>query len=285
MDMVGRDDLTNAVALNALLFNVARVLGPALGGLSLVWLGPAWCFLLNGLSYFAVLWALAAMDLRESARPAGAGRGPHGLFSGFAYLAGRPRLAFLILLAGAVALFGWPFSSLLPALVQRSLGGRADAYSLLLSGTGCGALTAALTVAAFSAREGRRGFIGAGVVIVTLALLGLSGARTLPVAITCCALIGYGLILFLATTQAVVQLGADDWHRGRVMGVWAMILSGAIPLGNLLAGFAADRWGEPRVLCGEGLACVTTALALRLLLGVLVREQGPQLSPPRVPGP
>jgi MFS family permease len=266
VEMVGREDLVNAVGLNAMLFNVARLLGPALGGLLLLWPGPAWCFLLNGLSYGAVLWALGRMDIAGSARTADAGQGMRGLFAGFTYLAGKPRLAFLVLSAGWVALCGWPFLSLLPAVARHTLGWESGGYSLMLSATGSGALTAALTVATFASADHRRWLIATGAAVLAAALLGLSAAGTLPVAAGCCILAGFGLILFLATSQGVVQLAADDLHRGRVMGIWAMALSGAVPLGNLLAGFAADRWGEALVLRGAGVACTAAALTLLGLL-------------------
>jgi MFS family permease len=278
VDMVGREDLVNAVALNALLFNVARMLGPALAGMLLLWRGPEWCFLLNGLSYIAVLWALGEMDITGAKPGAGPSTGLRGLFAGFTYLARQPRLALLVLLAGWVALFGWPFLALLPALAQHTLGWQASGYSLMLSGTGCGALTAALTVATYGSPARSRQFISTGVSVLALALLGLSIARSLPLAAACCAFIGFGLILFLATSQGGVQLGADDLHRGRVMCIWAIVLSGAVPLGNLLAGFAADRWGVALVLAGEGTACAVAVLTLLGLRRLIERRTGTAIS-------
>src|SRR5262249_28139709 len=108
MDMVGREDLVNAVALNSLMFNVARVLGPALGGLLLAQVGPGVCFLLNALSFGAVLAALILMDVRESHHPGRAHGGLRSLLAAFGYLAGRRRLAALMLLAAILSLFGWP---------------------------------------------------------------------------------------------------------------------------------------------------------------------------------
>lgn len=269
MDMVGRDDLVNAVALNSLLFNVARALGPALGGLLLVWLGAGVCFLLNALSYFAVLAALAAMDVDG----AGAGPGPErgGLrtfLGGFGHLAGRPLLAGLILLAGVLTLFGWSFIVLLPALAQRQLGAQEEGYGLLLSGTGSGALVAALLVASFGSLERRRLFLVGGSCLTAAALFGLSLARGLPEAVACCALLGCGLILFFATCQSVVQLSASDQNRGRIMGLWSMVICGALPLGNLLAGWAADLWTEAAVLRADAAGCAAVVLALVVLFAL-----------------
>jgi MFS family permease len=270
MDMVGRDDLVNAVALNSLLFNVARALGPALGGLLLLELGAGVCFLLNGLSYFAVLAALAAMDVDGLGSP-GPGKDRGGLLAlldGFGYLARKPALAGLVGLAGVLTLFGWSFIVLLPALAQRQLGVREQGYGLLLSGTGLGALVAALLVAKYGSLERRRLFLVGGACLTTAAVFGLSLTRGLPAAVACCALLGCGLILFFATCQSVVQLSASDQNRGRIMGLWSMVICGALPLGNLLAGRAADLWTEAVVLRADALGCAATVVALVVLFAL-----------------
>jgi hypothetical protein len=267
MDMVGRDDLVNAVGLNSLLFNVARALGPALGGGLLNVLSPGMCFLVNGLSYVAVLVALAAMDIDGVAHSGGSRGGWHALLLGFGYLAARPRLALIVLLACVLSLFAWPFLSLLPALADHPLQAGPRGYSLMLSGSGCGALTAALVVATYSAPGHRRLFLGGGLVLTVAALAGLALTPDLPLAVGICAVAGGGLILYMVTAQAEVQLGAGDENRGQVLGVWSMALSGSLPLGNLLAGVAADLWTVPVVLGLQAAACGVTSLVLLLLLG------------------
>jgi MFS family permease len=257
MDMVGREDLTNAVALNSLLFNSARVLGPMLAGQLMISIGPGYCFLLNAASYLAVLLALSFMDI-SGAPPLRQG-GPDSsaltsLLEGFRYLAAKRALFFLILLAGSTALWAWPFLALLPALAVK-FGTGEEGYSWLLSGVGVGAFLSALTLARFGSPALNRSFITAGVVIVTGALLGLAWAPDIFAAVICSGLIGFGLILFLATSQSVFQLSSAEHNRGRVMAIWAMVLSGAVPLGNLLAGPAADAWGLTPVIAGLGLAC------------------------------
>jgi predicted MFS family arabinose efflux permease len=262
MDLAGREDLINAVGLNSVLFNVARVCGPALGGLVLFWWGPGVCFLINAISFVAVLWALAQMDVEGVASMPG----PHGslraLADGFRYIAAHREMAFLCLLAGTTSLFGWPSMSLLPALAHRILDSSAKGYSLLLSGTGLGALAAAWTVATFGSIERRGRFMACGVALISGGLVLLAESAQLGLAVGCCALVGFGLILFLSTCQSVVQLGSREHNRGRIMGIYAMILSGAVPLGNFLAGPAADRYGEPAVLRWLGIACGGAALCL-----------------------
>ncbi len=277
MDMVGPEDLGNAVALNSLLFNVARAVGPAVGGPLLMYLGAGTCFLLNGLSYFAVLAALAAMNpalLRPApacARQRGALR---GILGGFGYLRRRPWLAGLILLSGVMTFFGWSFMVLLPALAERQMGIREGGYCLMLSATGVGALVAAFSVASLDRRERRPLFLVAGTWLTVAALFGLAQARGLPAGLLWCALLGFGLILFFPTCQAVVQLASSDTNRGRIMGIWSMVICGALPLGGLLAGWAADRWAVPTALSLEGAGCAAAAVGVLFLALLGLRPGG-----------
>lgn len=280
-EMVGREDLMNAVALNSLLFNVARTTGPAIAGALLVRVGAGHCFLVNGLSFIAVLWALARMspDPHPSALPTEAApRGSSSWWNGFSYLAGKPHLAFLVLLAGIVGLCGWPYLALLPALAKNVLGGDSREYSDMLTGTGIGALSAALVIARSGSATQWRRFIATGVAIVAAGLVGLSIVQSRWPAVACCAAIGFGLIMFMATGQSVVQLGARSHNRGRVMAIWAMVLSGAAPAGNFLAGQAADHFGEPVVLRTLGFACGAAAVVLWLLLQLWLRFHSPYRS-------
>jgi MFS family permease len=270
IDMVGRDDLINAVALNSLIFNLARALGPACGAVLLPALGPGPCFLLNGLTFAAVLAALAAMRLpragpRRLERPAGS------LLDSLRSLARRRDLVLLVALAAALAFFGWPLQALLPALSDQRLGAGEAGYAWMLSGIGGGALVGALLVASYGSLSRRRAFLGAGVVVGVAALLGLAVTKGLPVAVLSCALSGCGLILFFATGQAMMQLGADEHNRGRVMGIWLAVLSGAAPAGNLATGFFADCWGVQAVLLGMA-GGITLAGAGVLLLGAVLLQ-------------
>jgi MFS family permease len=273
MEMVGREDLVNAVGLNSLLFNGARAAGPALGALILYqlsdpghpYLGSAVCFLLNAVSFVAVLIALACMRFPEAAARAPVCRKGGALMSGFRYLADQRKLVLLLLLSAAMTLFGWPVLSLLPALADKNLHVGEGGYSAMLSGIGAGAFVAALVVASFGSPSRQRYFLGTGVVLAAASLACLSLVRSLPPATFCCALLGGGLILFFPTAQSVMQLGARDNNRGRIMGIWSMILSGAHPVGQLLSGRAADLWGVSLVLAFQALG-ITVAAALVLFL-------------------
>jgi MFS family permease len=306
MDMAGREDLMNAVALNSLLFNGARVIGPMLASWLLYFFQPWACFLVNGISYIAVIWALASMHIVSSPRTnekaaEAAPRAP--TWAGFHYLVEHRHLGFLMLLVGTTALFGWPFLALLPGLAQHRLGlvgdqsgyalgavsngffswhpelRPADCYSLMLSGTGIGAFAAAWVLASFGAVRYRRRLIVAGVSVLSAALVGLSVSTNLHVAVLFCGFIGFGLILFLATSQSVLQLSSAEYNRGKIMGIYAMTLSGAIPAGNLLAGPYADRWGEGLVLGILGFSCFAAALVIFGCYRRLKRLVPPAASP------
>jgi MFS family permease len=263
IEMVGREDLVNAVGLNSMVFNGARVIGPAVSAVLLPTLGPALCFLINGLSFVAVLVALAAMHLPRKARRPGVPTHSGGsLKAALAYLQGRPKLVLLLFLSGALAFFGWPILPLLPAVADRQLGGSTAVYAFLLSALGCGALVAALIVASFGARVRRAWLLATGVTLSATGMAALGQCHHLPLAVICCTLVGAGLILFFATSQAVMQLGSADYNRGRVMGIWSMVLSGAHPFGQTLGGLAADRWGVAMVLSAAALGiAAATGLA------------------------
>jgi MFS family permease len=275
MDMVGREDLVNAVALNSLLFNAARVVGPAVGGLLLTRLGPGHCFLINGLSFVAVLIALALMDVNGTS-PYPARPGLRALLDSWDYIARRPTLAGLLVMTGLMSLFGWPFLTLLPALADHAAGGatapQGEGYSHLLVGTGCGALLAALALAALSGPRWRRLFLAAAVAAAAAGLCGLSLAHEMLPAVAGCAVTGFGLVLFNATSQSMVQLSTTEENRGRVMGIWSIIICGALPLGNMTVGRGADTWGVSPVLAGEGLACLASAAVALALTAGLVRR-------------
>ena len=189
-------------------------------------------------------------------------------------------------MTGLISLFGWPFLTLLPALADHTVPGdgsvatvapaeidpaaaaHGEGYSHLLVGTGCGALLAALTLAALSGPHWRRPFLGAAVATAAAGLVGLSLVRDTMPAVAACAVTGFGLVLFNATSQSMVQLSTTDDNRGRVMGIWSIIICGALPLGNLVVGRGADIWGVAPMLAGEGVACLASGVAVLVLLAV-----------------
>ncbi|HEX3150923.1 MAG TPA: MFS transporter [Gemmataceae bacterium] len=257
--LVGREDMSNAVALNSLLFNVARAVGPAIAAILLASAGAYWCFVVNALSYLAVIGALVL--IRVPPDPIDAP--PPSTGGGFRFLSHRPGLLTLVLLAGLVACGGWPMLALLPSVAGLRLGRGEAGYGTLLSSVGMGALAAALMAATVGNDVRRKVLLLGGLINVALALAGLSITHSLAMASGCCVLFGFGMILFFATGQTLVQLGTPDADRGKVMGVWAMMLSAGVPLGNLVFGPAADLFTVPAIITVQ--ACVISVAAVLLL--------------------
>ncbi|MDW8243459.1 MAG: MFS transporter [Thermogemmata sp.] len=280
-ELVPRDDLINAVGLNALLFNSARAVGPALA--ALVFMGselfeqavgwPAgWdavqaaavvCFTLNAASFVAVLMALRRIVVTEPRT--GPRLQPRGdVWQGLRYLCHRPRLGVLVVLTLGLCIFGWPLLTLLPAYTRLHLGRGEQIYSLLLALLGAGALSGALTTATFGTAARRRLFLRLGALATTAGLVLLSQTSNLPTAAAGCIAVGFGLILYLSTGQATLQLAAPNQVRGRLMALWAMTLSASAPIGHLLAGQAVVWLGVVNVLILAASGCGLVAIVLLL---------------------
>jgi MFS family permease len=286
-DLVPKADLMNAVSLNSLLFNSARAAGPAFAGMLFVaaersaelfpgiapvLLGAAACFLLNTLSFAAVLWALSCIRVSGTGS---AQDNPGSMLEGIRYVRARPLLGAILLLTGGLSVFGWPVISLFPAYTRVVLGLGVEHYSTLVSSLGGGALLGALLTATFGT-EARRGlFFLIGSSLAATAVLALTLAPGLIFAAIAAACLGAGLILFLSTGQSVMQLSASDGARGRVMALWAMTLSASVPLGHLIAGVAAKQFSVVSVLGGMAVGSsfiVVVVVAITLLRGWIVRE-------------
>ena len=278
-DLVPREDLINAVSLNSLLFNSARAVGPALAGVLFlmaeewpggrpVMIGATACFLINSVSYGAVLLALRKISVGGEPFPH---RERGAFFEGLHYVRAHPTLAVLLVLTGLLSIFGWPTLTLFPAYTKFVLGHSEKEYSLLVSALGGGALVGALTTATYGsiARRGLLLTVGAG--LSALGILGLAFAHTIAPAAGCAAALGFGLIVFLSTGQSILQLSVDGVRRGRVLALWAMTLSASAPLGHLIAGFAARSYPIPDVLlvlaAGAGVTTVLVAALAKWGLG------------------
>ncbi|MBA2225476.1 MAG: MFS transporter [Thermogemmata sp.] len=290
-ELVPREDLINAVGLNALLFNSARAIGPALAALIFLaaeqWVARigSWgwdavqtaavvCFTLNAVSFVAVLVALQGIviDGEQQRRPEA--KQSQDLWQGMRYLQHHPRLGLLVFLTLLLCIFGWPLLTLLPAYTRYHLGRGEQTYSGLLALLGTGALSGALTTATFGTAARRRFFLRGGALATTLGLALLTQISSFPGAVLACAAVGFGLILYLSTGQATLQLAAPSEFRGRLMALWAMTLSASAPLGHLLAGQAAAIWGVTTVLSGLSCGCALVTIVLWLLPPIGVREDG-----------
>ena len=265
LEMVGREHLANAIALNSAMFNAATVVGPAVGGLAYAAFGPGWCFAINGLSFVAVIAALLAMRLG----PAPAAAPPRPIRSqvaeGLRAIAAERRILALIVLVALSSLFGFSVVTLMPAWAVKVLGGDARTYGLLQSARGAGALLATLGIASLGGRpRGRGSLLTAGSLAFPVVLAVLSFTRSLPLSIACLFLAGAALISMLNLSNALVQTLVPDAVRGRVMSVYNLSFLGLAPIGALAIGAWAERFGEPSavlVFALVSLAC-TGGIAL-----------------------
>lgn len=267
IEMVSREDLANAIALNSSLFNGARLVGPVVAGGLIVWVGEGWCFLIDGLSYVGVIGALMAMRLprrRETGRP----RRP--LFEewavGWNYVRGFLPIRAILLLLALVSFMGVPYLVLLPIFARDVLGGDARTLGWLVTASGAGSLLAAFVLAA------RTSVVGLNVVIPLAAALFGAGlilfacSSLLWFSLLMMVVVGFGMITQMASSNTLVQTLVDEDKRGRVMSFYTMANLGTLPLGSLFAGTLAEYAGPSTTLIVGGAACMAAAglFALRL---------------------
>ena len=256
-----RDDLANAIALNSSMFNAARLVGPSVAGLMIATAGESWCFFVDGVSYFAVIIALVAMkDVRRLDRPDVHPGIVEHLLEGWRYVFGFRPIRSLILQLAWLCLVAMPFSVLMPVFADDILGGGPYTLGFLMGASGLGALSGALWLTT------RKSVVGLGRVILTNTvvfgggLIGFALSRWLPVSIVFMTVVGFGMMVQMASTNTVIQTIVDEEKRGRVLSFYTMSFLGTAPFGSLLAGWLSSRIGAPHTVLLSGVLCVATAV-------------------------
>jgi predicted MFS family arabinose efflux permease len=219
-----------------------------------------WCFLLNGLSFIAVLAGLLLMRLPRFVPPAEPASTGRHVLEGFAYVAGHRRVRLLLLLFGVVGIFGWSYSVLLPAYATDILHVGEGGYGALLSANGFGALLGALTVATYGSRVRPRLMILGGLWLFSAMLVLLAVVRWFPLVLACLAVGGWGMLLYFATTNTLIQTSVSDAMRGRVMGIWALVFGGMMPVGGLESGLLSQAVGVPWTVAVGAVVCAGAGL-------------------------
>jgi len=259
IDMVGKEDLMNAIALNSSMFNGARVIGPAVAGILVARIGEGWCFAANSVSYIAVLIGLLLMKVRSVPRISH--RSPmEDIIEGFRWVNRTKIIRSLLFLIGLVSLVGMPYTVLMPVFADKILHGGARGLGVLMGATGVGALFGALTLAAKTGIKGLGRWV-----TITCATLGislflfsfstsfwLSAALLLPC--------GYSMMLQMACSNTLIQTIVPDHLRGRVMSLYSMMFMGMAPFGAFFGGALANRIGAPMTVAVGGIACVLGAI-------------------------
>jgi MFS family permease len=266
--LVPRKDLQNAIALNSTQFNLSRVLGPVAGGLVLVWIGVAWCFTLNGLSFFIVVIALAMLQLPKHVPNANPRRLGEELKSGLHYVRDTPLVRVLTSLVFVTTFLAMPVATFLPAFATKVLTGDQDPanrLALLMAAQGVGAIVGALTVGSRGsfAHMGRALLIGQ--LLLGVLVAAFAASRALPLSLVLIFLTGACSMAVFSMSFSIVQHTVPDELRGRVVSIYMVALRGGMPLGSLVAGALADRFTAPGVVIGAGtsLALIATSLLVR----------------------
>ena len=295
IEMVGREDLLNAIALNSSMFNGARVAGPAVAGLLVAWIGEGWCFLLNGVSYLAVIAGLFMMRI-EKTHAVHDGAAPlEKLREGLRFVRETLPIRALLILLGVVSFMALPFAVLMPIFADRILGGGASAYGTLMGAVGVGAMFGALAIAMRHQLRGLGNVVAYCAIGLGVSLILFSASRWYWLSWIILVAVGFTMMMQFTATNTLIQAMVPDQLRGRVMSLYAMMFLGMTPLGSLLAGAVAGHIGAPITVAVGGAASVISGTvffrkwpAMRIPARELVAAQGmmsPAAPPPDVSGP
>lgn len=259
-DLVSKEDLMNAIAMNSAQFQASRMLGPALAGAIVALVGPGWCFFINGLSFLAVIWALLAMQVPPL--PPGRRRASmwRNLAEGLGYVRGEPRIFSLLLLAAVPALFAMPYQALMPAFAESVLGVGAQGLGLLMSASGLGALIGALAVASIGKSFPRGRLMLGAVVGFGVCLVAFASSHWFALSLVLLVGVGISSMAYNALNQTFLQTLAEDEMRGRVLSVLTLTTFGLQPFGQLGAGTVAQALGPSDAVLLGGLICIAFSL-------------------------
>ena len=281
VEMVGKEDLTNAIALNSTAFNTARIAGPAVAGILVAVAGEAGCFWINAVSYLAVLWGLWRMDLQRGAGETSAADPWGHLREGVRYAWATPAIRNLLLLLGVMAGLGFQFMVLLPVYARDILHTGPEAYGMLVSAFGLGSLLSALRLTRRHDRWGLRRNLLVGLTVAAAGMVSFALSTVLWLSLLAALASGFGLIFYVASTNTLVQLTTEDRFRGRVMSLYTLMFIGTAPLGALTVGALAQRAGAPAATTFSGVVLLVGAIWVAYRLRVLAaREAAAQPSEP-----
>jgi len=243
IEMTSREDLMNAISLNSSVFNGARLIGPSLAGIIMARAGIAPCFFVDGLSFLAVIAGLLMMDPPRVLAAARSGSSFRHALGGLSYVRHNRRLLTLLSLFSVVGIFGWSYGVLMPAYARDILGLGEAGYGTLMSAAGFGAMIGALVTAAIGQSIPRRPAVLGGVWLFSGMLLLFSITRVYALALVFLAIGSFGMMMFMSTSNTLIQTSVPDEMRGRVMGVWALIFGAMVPIGSMEAGMLAHLIG------------------------------------------
>jgi MFS family permease len=255
--------ISSALGVSAMVFNLGRMIGPAIAGVLLVYVSEAWCFALNALTYSAIIAALLAMRLPRASAPAATGVQPEGFRANLSVLMSFPAVRYLLPTVVAVGLFATPYVPLMPSIVAHFFDGQSSTVGILMSAAGIGALGSA----AYLSLQPRYGqqlrLLTLAPLAVGLVLIAFAWSRFLPLSMLLLAGLGASALVSANATNALLQQSVPDAWRGRVIGLYSMSFAGTAPIGGLLAGFLAERVGLEATLTVNGALIVAAGIFAR----------------------
>ena len=272
-ELTGRGDLANAIALNSVAFNSARLIGPAVAGLVLAAMGETFCFLLNAVSYLAVLAALSAIRTPPHAGDDAEGAWLDGIRDGVSYAWSHRAVRRILGLVAVSSVFGMSYSVLMPAVARDVLGGDQRTLGFLMGSAGAGAIVGALFVAGRRSTRASERFAALGMAGFGASLLAFSLSRSAALSAFALVLVGAAMIFQMSTSNAFVQLAAPPALRGRVVSLYGLMFLGMAPFGSLLAGFLAKHLGTPAAIGIGGVVFLASALPSAARSGIPTGER------------
>jgi MFS family permease len=258
VEMVGKEDMMNAIALNSSMFNSARVIGPAIAGILVASIGEGWCFFANGVSFVAVIIGLLMIKVAPH-ESAGHGSMVEHIAEGFAFVRRTRPVRSLLLLVGIISLVGMPYLVLMPIFADKILHGGARALGLLMGATGFGAVMGALTLAARTGVKGLARIAGISAVGFGVFLIIFGASKFFWFSLIALVPVGFWMMLQMGCSNTLIQAMVPDRLRGRVMSLYSMMFMGMAPLGSLLGGAAANWIGAPWTLAIGGIIGIAGA--------------------------
>jgi len=274
VQMVGKEDLPNAIALNSSIFNGARVVGPAIAGFTVAWVGEGWCFFLNGVSFVAVIVALLMMRIAKTEIKPSDESPLQSLVQGFRFAMSDLPIRSTLLLLSVLSLFGLQYSVFMPIYAQDILKGNARTLGLLMSAAGVGAVLGALHFAARTDYKGLARWIAATSTTCAIGLLIFSAAKSFWLCVAVLFVVGFAATSQMAATNTLVQNRVPDELRSRVMAVYATMFMGVQPIGALIAGGVAKRIGAPHTLTVFGSLVLLGSLVFVSRVAMRLRRTG-----------
>ncbi len=264
VEMVGRDDLINAIALNSSMFNGARIIGPAIAGILVAAIGEGWCFFANAVSYIAVIIGLIMMHVPPAAARVREGSAASHIIEGFRFVAHTGPIRALLLLLGLVSITGIPYVVLMPIFADKIFHSGARGLGILMSFAGLGALMGALTLATRLGIKGLGRWVPISCGVFGASLIAFAFSRSFWLAAAGLVPVGFAMMTQMGASNTLIQTMAPDRLRGRVMSVYSMMFMGMAPVGALLAGVIAEHFGAPFTVAAGGVIAIAGSIAFGL---------------------